>query len=62
MGLFTPGGEALTKGFQMGQRSPELMAIIQEALRLGQSGADDQTISNRITDLSREFKQNTDFR
>ena len=45
----------------MGQRSPELMAIIQEALRLGQSGADDQTISNRITDLSRDFKQNTDF-
>ena len=61
MGLFTPGGEALTKGFQMGQRSPELMAIIQEALRLGKSGADDTTISNRITDLARDFKQNTDF-
>ena len=58
MGLFKPGTEMMTKGAQMGQRSPELMAIIQQAIRLAREGGNTENISNQMLDLAKAFKDN----
>ena len=58
MGLFKPGTEMMTKGAQMGQRSPELMAIIQEGIRLANAGGDTEGISDQMFDLAKAFKDN----
>lgn len=58
MGLFKPGTEMMTKGAQMGQRSPELMAIIQTAIRLAQGGGNSENINNQMLDLAKAFKDN----
>ena len=58
MGLFKPGTEMMTKGAQMGQRSPELMAIIQQAIRLAREGGNTENINNQMLDLAKAFKDN----
>ncbi len=58
MGLFKPGTEMMTKGGQMGQRSPELMAIINQAIRLAREGGNTENISNQMLDLAKAFKDN----
>lgn len=57
MGLMKPGTEFMTKGGQMAQRSPELMAILQEGLRMARSGQT-EGIDDRMLDLAKAFKDN----
>ena len=58
MGLFKPGTEFMTKGGQMAQRSPELMQIIQQGIRMAQGGGDSESINNQMLDLAKAFKDN----
>jgi hypothetical protein len=58
MGLFKPGTEFMTKGGQMAQRSPELMRIIQEGIKMAQSGAGSDGVNDRMLDLAKAFKDN----
>ena len=57
MGLFKPGTEFMTKGGQMAQRSPELMRIIQEGIRMAGSGQT-EGVDDRMLDLAKAFKDN----
>ena len=59
MGVFKPGTEMMTRGGQMGQRSPELMAIIQQGIRMAQGpGGDTDAINDQMLDLAKAFKDN----
>ena len=58
MGVFKPGTEFMTRGGQMAQRSPELMRIIQEGIRLSQAGGDTDAINDQMLDLAKAFKDN----
>lgn len=57
MGLFKPGTEFMTKGGQMAQRSPELMRIMQEGIRMAGSGQT-EGVDDRMLDLAKAFKDN----
>ena len=58
MGVFKPGTEMMTRGGQMGQRSPELMAIIQQGIRMAHGGGDTDAINDQMLDLAKAFKDN----
>ena len=57
MGLLKPGTEFMTKGGKMAQRSPELMRIMQEGIRMAGSGQT-EGVDDRMLDLAKAFKDN----